>query len=119
MRAVLYHHGNNTDEVAHFVVSLVILKSEFDALLMWPFCQSVHFILVNQEDPTPHNSDVSATLKMEPSTGCHRPCTEMIDAPLDSIPFWQMTNTSSDDVYTKEDTIYVYVRVDTDGLQKF
>ena len=46
----LYLHGDGMGRGTHLSLFLVIMKSEYDDILQWPFQQKIKFKLINQND---------------------------------------------------------------------
>ena len=46
----LYVHGDGMGRGTHLSLFVVIMKSEYDAILQWPFQKKIQFKLINQKD---------------------------------------------------------------------
>ena len=46
----LYLHGDGVGRETHLSLFLVIMKSEYDDILQWPFQKKIKFKLINQQD---------------------------------------------------------------------
>ena len=46
----LYLHGDGMGKGSHVTLFFVVMKSEYDALLTWPFCHRVNFRLINHDE---------------------------------------------------------------------
>ena len=93
----------------------VIMRSQYDALLVWPFKQKVTLMLLDQGPLGEHIVDA---FRPDPnSSSFKRPVSEMniasgcpLFVPLDLL--------QSKRIYIKDDTAFVKIIVDTQGLQE-
>lgn len=111
MCARIYLNGDGMGKGSHLSLFFVVMKSEYDALLPWPFQQRVTFTLIDQE----HRHHVSDTFQPDPaSSSFQRPVGDMNVAsgcPL-FVPFEALETCG----YIKDDTMFIQVAVDTKGL---
>lgn len=86
----MYPNGDGIGAGTHLSLFIVIMKSDYDCLLPWPFNNSVKFMLINQRDRSkdmiekmvPHKNSSSfqqPTKEMNIASGCP------LFAPLDSM----------------------------------
>jgi len=79
--ARLYLNGDGMGKGTHMSLFFVLMKSEFDNLLQWPFTKTVTFTLINQDNPDLNvkesfNADVNSssfkkpTKQMNIASGC-------------------------------------------------
>ena len=110
MCARAYLNGDGDGEGSHMSVFFVVMKGEFDALLNWPFRQKVMLTLLDQ---SPERCHMSETFLPDPnSSSFRRPTSDMNIAsgcPL-VIPLKTLRESPR---YTREDTLYIRINVDT------
>lgn len=113
MKVILYPNGYGTEEGTHLSIYIVIMKGKYDALLTWPFRQTISFILLNQNG----GADITDTLRPDPtSISFLRPTEEMnIASGFPSfVLLTELMNPTNG--YIKDDTIFIKIKVDTTGL---
>lgn len=116
MCARIYPNGDGVGKGTHISLFFVIMKGHFDALLPWPFVQKVTLMMIDQN----HKEHIVDAFKPDVnSTSFKRPTTEMNIAsgcplflPLDKL-------LSPHHGYLRDDTIFVKIIVDTDGLDRY
>ncbi|XP_066916187.1 TNF receptor-associated factor 3-like [Clytia hemisphaerica] len=101
----MYPNGDGAGLGTHLSVFLVIMKSEYDNLLVWPFNHSVKFTLINQlnrskdliEKMAPEKSSASfqkPTKEMNVASGCpmfaHQACLEQDGYLVDDTLFLEV-----------------------------
>ena len=111
--ARVYLNGDGTGKNTHLSVFFVVMRSEFDALVPWPFRQKVTLTLLDQSPAKRHVSDT-----FQPdvrSSSFQRPTSEMNIASgcPQLVAIETMTKTAG---YIKDNAIFIRVSVDTKGL---
>ncbi|XP_062616340.1 TNF receptor-associated factor 3-like [Saccostrea cucullata] len=113
MCARIYLNGDGMGKGTHLSIFFVVMQGEYDALLPWPFRQKVTFLIIDQSGTRRHLSD---SFKPDPSSSSFkRPLAEMNIAsgcPL----FVSHSILENSGNYIREDTLFVKVIVDTNGL---
>ena len=110
-----YLYGDGTGKGSHISVFFVVMKSEHDQLLSWPFKQKVTISLMNQDTPAEQFSHITETFLPDPSsTSFRKPETEMNVA--SGFPKFVKKSVLKDSRFVKGDTMYLRVRVDRTGL---
>ena len=110
-----YLYGDGTGKGSHISVFFVIMKSEHDQLLSWPFKQKVTISLLNQDTPAEQFSHITETfLPDSSSSSFQKPESEMNVA--SGFPKFVKKSVLKDPRFVKGDTMYLRVRVDRTGL---
>lgn len=105
-----YLNGDGGGKGTHISVFFVIMKSEYDDLLPWPFKQKVMISLLNQH--TPANPDTHITQTFIPdikSSSFKKPTKDMNIA--SGFPKFALKSVLDDKHYSTNDTIYFKVKV--------
>ena len=108
----LYMDGDGSGKGSHLSFFLTVMRGEFDALLPWPFKQTVSLILVDQD----RQKDIIQSFRPESSSASfQRPRMEMNVASgcPNFAPLSVLNNTS----YVKEDTMFLKCVIDRSGLE--
>lgn len=91
------------------------MRSNHDALLPWPFKQKVYFMLIDQN----FKKHVVDAFRSEPtSSSFQRPTSEMNIATGCPLFVALSKLTTSGLGYLKDDTMYIRVMVETEGLDQ-
>jgi TNF receptor-associated factor 3 len=113
MCARVYLNGDGMGKGTHFSIFFVVMQGEYDALLQWPFRQKVTFMILDQSGSRRHLTD---SFKPDPnSSSFKRPLAEMNIAsgcPL----FVSQSILEPSGNYVRDDTLFVKIIVDTNGL---
>ena len=116
MCARIYPNGDGIGKNTHISLFFVIMRGHYDALLPWPFSQKVTLMMIDQN----HKEFHMETFKPDPtSTSFKRPTTEMNIAsgcPL-FLPLEKLH--SRQHGFLKDDTIFVKIIVDSEGLERY
>ena len=107
-----YLNGDGIGKGTHISIFFVLMRSEHDVLLSWPFQQSVRFTLVNQTSPK--NSVSEAFIPDLQSPSFQRPQGEMNIA--SGFPKFARQSVLQDENFTKENVIFIKAQVDLTGL---
>lgn len=105
-----YLNGDGSGKGTHISVFFVIMKSEHDDLLPWPFKQKVTISLLNQHMPA--NTDAHIKQSFIPDTrssSFQKPTKEMNVA--SGFPKFAPKSVLSEKCYSANDTIYFKVKV--------
>ncbi|CAL1536553.1 unnamed protein product [Lymnaea stagnalis] len=116
MCARIYPNGDGIGKGSHISLFFVIMRGHFDALLPWPFSQKVTLMMIDQN----HKEHIVDAFKPDQtSSSFKRPTSEMNIAsgcPL-FLPLDKLHNRMFG--YLRDDTIFVKIIVDTDGLDRY
>ena len=108
-----YLNGDGTGKGTHVSVFFVLMKSDYDNLLPWPFRQKVRLTLINQK-----NKDASITKAFIPNQE-----SPSFQKPQDGInvangfPEFAEQDILNDENFTLGDMIYLKCQVETLGLE--
>lgn len=106
MRA--YLNGDGSGKGTHISLFFVLMKSEHDNLLRWPFKCPVTFQLLNLSTSGNH---ITETFMPDPqSRSFHQPKSEMNIA--SGFPCFAKQSVFKDPNYTKDDTIFIRCKID-------
>ena len=107
-----YLNGDGIGKGSHVSVFLVLMRSEHDSLLSWPFKQSVRFTLINQVNSSASISEAFIPDLQSPSF--QRPKTEMNAA--SGFPKFARQSVLQDETFTKGNIIFIKAKIDLTGL---
>ena len=107
-----YLNGDGIGKGTHISLFFVIMRSEQDNLLTWPFKQSVHFTLVNQKNPAASITEVFLPDSESPSF--QKPDNDMNVA--SGFPKFARQSVLQDENFTLGNIIYIKCQVDVTGL---
>ena len=107
-----YLNGDGIGKGSHVSVFLVLMRSEHDSLLSWPFKQSVRFTLINQVNSSASISEAFIPDLQSPSF--QRPEAEMNVA--SGFPKFARQSVLQDETFTKGNIIFIKAKVDLTGL---
>ena len=107
-----YLNGDGSGKGTHISMFFVLMKSEHDNLLKWPFERPVTFELINQENRAQSISETFMPDKHSPSF--QQPKSEMNVA--SGFPRFVPHIVLHDQKFTNGDAIYVRCKIDLSGL---
>ena len=107
-----YLNGDGTGKGTHLSLFFVLMRSEHDNLLSWPFKQKVRFTLINQRNPALSITEVFVPDQKSPSF--NKPENDMNIA--SGFPKFARQSVLQDDGYTLDNVIYIKCHVDLSGL---
>lgn len=108
----VYLNGDGIGKGTHISVFFVLMKSEHDCLLSWPFKQSVRFTLINQVNQANSISEAFAPDLSSPSF--QQPTGEMNVA--SGFPKFVCQSSLQNEEFTQGNAIYIKAQVDLTGL---
>uniref|UniRef100_A0AAQ6AGW5 TNF receptor-associated factor n=1 Tax=Amphiprion ocellaris TaxID=80972 RepID=A0AAQ6AGW5_AMPOC len=114
-----YLNGDGEGRGTHLSLYVVLMPGDFDALLPWPFRQTVSLSVLDQSGAGNHRS-----LSFRPdltTKGFQQPAAESVSNIAVGFPCFIPLNileTSQNHVYIKDDTLFVKVKVDMAGLDQ-
>ena len=109
-----YLNGDGSGKGTHISVFFVLMRSEQDNLLRWPFGYPVTFTLMNQ-DTHPSRSISETFLPDARSPSFQQPRSEMNIA--SGFPRFASQSVLSNESFTKGNAIFIKCRVDMKGAQ--
>jgi hypothetical protein len=107
-----YLNGDGIGKGTHISLFFVIMRSEQDNLLPWPFKQSVRFTLVNQKNPA--MSITEAFVPNQKSPSFLKPENDMNVA--SGFPKFARQSILQDENFTLGDMIFIKCHIDVAGL---
>ena len=107
----LYMDGDGSGKNTHLSYFLTVMRGEYDALLEWPFKQTVILMLLDQDKA----KDIVQSFRPEPSSSSfQRPRNEMNIA--SGCPMFAPLSILNNSSYVKDDTMFLKCRIETTGL---
>ena len=107
-----YLNGDGIGKGTHISLFFVVMRSEQDNLLPWPFKQSVRFTLINQKNPAASITEAFVPDLNSPSF--QKPENDMNIA--SGFPKFARQSVLHDENFTVGNTIYIKCQVDLSGL---
>lgn len=105
-----YLNGDGSGKGTHVSVFFVVMKSEHDDLLPWPFKQKVTISLLNQDTPTSPDAHITQSFIPDTrSSSFQKPTKEMNVA--SGFPKFAAKSVLNERRYSANDTIYFKVKV--------
>ena len=106
----LYMDGDGSGRSTHLSFFLTIMRGEYDALLQWPFKQTVTLMLLDQDKL----KDIVQSFRPEPtSSSFQRPRNEMNVA--SGCPMFAPLSILNNSSYVKDDTMFLKCIVEPTG----
>ena len=107
----LYMDGDGSGKGTHLSFFLTLMRGEYDALLPWPFKQTVTLTLLDQDK----QKDIFQSFRPDPSSSSfQRPINEMNVA--SGCPKFAPLSILENPSYVKDDTIFLKCRADVKGI---
>lgn len=104
----MYPNGDGIGTGTHLSLFIVIMKSDYDCLLAWPFNNSVKFMLINQRDRS--KDLVEKMLPNKNSASFQKPTKEMNIA--SGCPLFAPLDTMEKEGFLVDDTLFIEVAVE-------
>ena len=112
----LYLDGDGQGKGSHVSLFLVIMKSDYDDLLSWPFKQKVTLYLLNQQDPYNTRAHIAQAFRpTETSTSFQKPKGPFNTA--SGFPRFAPIAKLYDRSYVQDDCMYFKVKIDMTDLK--
>ncbi|XP_046900118.1 TNF receptor-associated factor 5 isoform X1 [Hypomesus transpacificus] len=117
MAVKAYLNGDGDGKGSHLSLYVVLMRSDFDPLLQWPFRQTVSLSVLDQSGANNHY-----THNLRPDPACNsfqRPSSDVAANVASGFPRFishAQLEAPKTAVYIREDTLFVKVKVDTTGL---
>jgi len=103
----IYPNGDGLGKGTHLSLFIVLMKSDYDGLLQWPFSNTVNFVLINQED---RNKDlVERMVPNLSSPSFQKPVGDMNLA--SGCPLFITLDQLENDGFLMDDTLFIDVSV--------
>lgn len=113
MCARVYLNGDGMGKNTHLSLFFVIMRGPYDALLEWPFAQTVHLFLINQEG----KKNVTDSFRPDPdSSSFQRPMRRDMNIASGCPKFCRMDYLLSGG-FLKDDCIFLGIVVNTQNLK--
>ena len=107
----LYMDGDGSGKGTHLSFFLTLMRGEYDALLSWPFRQTVTLMLLDQDK----QKDIFQSFRPDPSSSSfQQPINEMNVA--SGCPKFAPLSIMDNPSYVKDDTMFMKCRVDVTGI---
>ena len=109
----LYMDGDGSGKGTHLSFFLTLMKGDYDALLPWPFRQTISLVLLDQN----RKKNIVQSFRPDPdSSSFQQPMNDMSVA--SGCPKFAPLSVLEDPSYVKNDTMFLQCRVDCSGLEK-
>uniref|UniRef100_A0A3Q0SHX3 TNF receptor-associated factor n=1 Tax=Amphilophus citrinellus TaxID=61819 RepID=A0A3Q0SHX3_AMPCI len=119
MAIKVYMNGDGEGRGTHLSLYVVLMPGDFDALLPWPFKQTVSLSVLDQSGASYHRS---LSFRPDPTAKCfEQPIPESLSNVAVGFPCFiphNMLETPQNAVYVKDDTLFVKAKVDMAGLEQ-
>ncbi|XP_061582145.1 TNF receptor-associated factor 5 isoform X2 [Cololabis saira] len=121
MAIKVYLNGDGDGRGTHLSLYVVLMPGDFDALLPWPFRQTVSLSVMDQSGSRNHQS---LSFRPDPANKCfQQPAAEAEAVSNVAVGFscfisLDTLETPGKAVFVKDDTLFVKVKVDTAGLEQ-
>ncbi len=112
----LYLNGDGQGKGSHISLFIVMMKSDYDDLLSWPFKHKVTLSLLNQSDP--NNSKAHQAKAFRPtdtSSSFHKPRGPFNTA--SGFPKFVSVDTLRDRNYVRDDSLFIKVKIDMSDME--
>ena len=107
----LYMDGDGSGKGTHLSFFLTLMRGEYDALLTWPFRQTVTLTLLDQD----RQKDIFQSFRPDPSSSSfQRPINEMNVA--SGCPKFAPLSILENPSYVKDDTMFLKCQIDITGM---
>jgi len=104
----LYLHGDGMGRGTHLSLFLVIMKSEYDNILDWPFQKKVKFTLINQENRS--KDHVEKMFPNKDSSSFQKPKIEMNVA--SGCPLFIPIERLEKEGFLKDDSLFLDIKIE-------
>lgn len=106
-----YLNGDGTGRGTHVSLYIVVMKSEYDDLLTWPFSSRVNLSLINQVDPLNPSRSIHHQFTPSPTSSSFQKPQDTFNV-ASGFPEFAPVSVLNDPLYCKNDTIYFRVKLD-------
>lgn len=107
-----YLNGDGDGKGKYLSLFVVVMKSEYDDLLKWPFSHSVTITLINQTSPQISGKCITHKLKPNPTSSSFLKPQDTFNIASGFPCFALIDPTLSDPNFCRNDTIYFRVKLD-------
>ena len=108
----IYLNGDGAGKGTHMSLFFVIMRSDYDALLPWPFTQKVTFTMPNQGN----GADITDSFRPDPTSSSFKKPTSEMNSPY-GIPMFAPVSMLDDPSkgFVQDDVLYIKIEVDEKG----
>ena len=106
-----YLNGDGSGRGTHVSLYIVVMKSEYDDLLTWPFSHTVQLSLINQVDPLNTSRSISHKFSPNPASSSFQKPQETFNI-ASGFPEFAPVSVLNDPLYAKNDTMYFRVKLE-------
>lgn len=106
-----YLNGDGSGRDTHISLYIVVMKSEFDDLLAWPFSHSVTLTLVNQVEPLSPDKSITHKFTPNPSSSSFQKPRDVFNI-ASGFPEFAPVTVLSNPRFTQNDTMYFRIKLD-------
>ena len=109
LRAYLY--GDGSGKGTHISLFIVLMKSEYDDILLWPFRHHVTLSLINQNNPLSAEAAIIRKFVPNPESSSFQKPKDTFNI-ASGFPEFAELHILNDSSFVKNDTIYFRVKLD-------
>jgi len=109
LRAYLY--GDGSGKGTHISLFIVLMKSEYDDILSWPFRHRVTLSLINQNNPLSAEAAIMRKFVPNPESSSFQKPKDTFNI-ASGFPEFAELHILNDSAFVKNDTIYFRVKLD-------
>ncbi len=106
-----YLNGDGEGKGTHVSLFIVIMKSEYDDLLKWPFSHKVTLTLINQSSPTVNDKCVTHSFQPNPRSSSFQKPQDTFNI-ASGFPHFTKISALTNPDFCKNDTVYIRVKLD-------
>lgn len=106
-----YLNGDGVGKDTHISLFIVVMRSDYDSLLSWPFSNRVSLSLINQDDPLDSNASHTQRFIPNPESASFRKPVDSFNV-ASGFPEFAPISILTDPDFVKDDTIYFRAKVD-------
>ena len=106
-----YLNGDGVGKDTHVSLYIVVMRSDYDSLLSWPFKHRVALTLLNQEDPFDSNASHTQRFLPNPESASFKRPVESFNV-ASGFPEFAPISILTNPEFVKDDTIYFRAKVD-------
>ena len=110
LRAYLY--GDGSGKGTHISLFIVLMKSEYDDILSWPFRHRVTLYLINQDNPLSAEAAIMRKFVPNPESSSFQKPKDTFNI-ASGFPEFAELSVMNDSSFVKNDTIYFRVKLDS------
>ena len=112
LRAYLF--GDGSGKGKHISLFIVVMKSEYDDLLAWPFQHKVSLTLINQNYPLVPERSITHRFMPDAESSSFKKPVETFNV-ASGFPEFAELNVLEDQAFNKNDTLYFRIKLEPPG----